>query len=405
MTAILHLLVGAMALLGAPLFIVISLGTLIAYGAAQPDPIPASSLFAAMGAVLDKPHLMPIVLFIFTGYMLAQSGTPKRAVRLAEALFGFVPGGLAIVAVVTCAFFTSFTGASGVTIIAIGGLLFPVLLQRGYGERFNLGVLTASGSLGLLFFPSLPVFMVATVYSLNAGAVSVEPEGLFAAGLIPGLLMVVALALWAVQVGITDRIPTQKFELKEVVDAARGAIWEVMLPVATVVAFQTGVIGIHDVSTFLALYVLVMEVFLYKDLHLTKDMPRLIRESMALVGAIFIILVVVLGMNNFLKDQKVPEMILEVVQSTIGDSPIMFLLALNVLLLIVGCLMDIFSAIVAVLPLLIPLGEAYGIPPLHLCIIFLANLEIGYLTPPVGLNLFISAFQFRRPPFARLRTL
>ncbi|MEC9073224.1 MAG: TRAP transporter large permease subunit, partial [Myxococcota bacterium] len=376
------------------LFIVISLGTLIGYSAAE---IPPSSLFAAMGAVLDKPHLLPIVLFIFSGYLLAHSETPKRTVRLAEALFGFIPGGLAIVAVVTCAFFTSFTGASGVTIIAIGGLLYPVLLQRGYPQQFNLGVLTASGSLGLLFFPSLPVFMVATVYSLSAGTISLEPEGLFAAGIIPGLLMVFALAIWAVVVGKQESIPTQKVELSEVIAAAKGAVWEVLLPFIVVVAFKTGVIGIHDVATFLTVYVIIMEVFLYRDIDLFKDMPRLIRESMALVGAIFIILVVVLGMNNYLKDQKVPEMILELVQGTIGDSPILFLLALNVLLLIVGCLMDVFSAIVAVLPLLIPLAAYYNIHPLHLCIIFLANLEIGYLTPPVGLNLFISAFQFKKP--------
>ena len=396
MSAVLNVAIGIYAILGGPLFIVITLLTFVAYANVDPVAIDPQGIFVAMGALLDKPHLLPIALFIFSGYLLAHSGTPKRAVRVAEAFLGFVPGGLAIVAVVTCAFFTSFTGASGVTIIAIGGLLYPILLERNYPERFNIGLLTASGSLGLLFFPSLPVFMVATVYSLSAGTQSVEPEGIFAAGILPGLLMVVVLSGWAIYTGKKHKVASAQVSLKELGAAIRGAIWEVLMPVALIIAFQSGLIGIHEVATFITLYVLLMEVVLYRDIHLLRDMPKLIRESMALVGAIFIILAVVLGMNNYLKDQKVPQMILAMVQSVI-DSPILFLMALNVFLLIIGCLMDVFSAIVAVLPLIIPLAETYGVDPLHLCVIFLANLEIGYLTPPVGLNLFISAFHFKKP--------
>jgi C4-dicarboxylate transporter DctM subunit len=391
------------ALLGGPLFVVIALSTLVAYHGADPA-IPTVNIFVAMGALLDKPHLLPIALFIFSGYLLAHSGTPRRTVRLAEAIFGTVPGGLAIVAVVTCSFFTAFTGASGVTIVAIGGLLYPILAQRGYPERFNLGVLTASGSLGLLFFPSLPVFILATVYSLSAGSHSVEPEAIFAGGVLPGLLMVLVLSAWAVHAGVTHKVARTPFDLREVFAAARGATGEVLLPVALIAVFQLGVIGIHEVATFIAVYVLFIEVVLYRDIHPTRDLPRLIRESMVLVGAIFMILAVVLGMNNYLKDQKIPQMILATVQDLI-DSPVVFLLALNVFLLIIGCLMDVFSAIVAVLPLIIPLAEQYQIEPVHLAIIFLANLEIGYLTPPVGLNLFISAFQFRKPVLSVYRAV
>jgi C4-dicarboxylate transporter DctM subunit len=403
MGALANLGVLGYALLGGPLFVVIALSTLVAYHGADPA-IPTVNIFVAMGALLDKPHLLPIALFIFSGYLLAHSGTPRRTVRLAEAIFGTVPGGLAIVAVVTCSFFTAFTGASGVTIVAIGGLLYPILAQRGYPERFNLGVLTASGSLGLLFFPSLPVFILATVYSLSAGSHSVEPEAIFAGGVVPGLLMVVVLSAWAVYSGVTHKVARTPFDLREVFAAARGAIGEVLLPVALIAVFQLGLIGIHEVATFIAVYVLFIEVVLYRDIHPVRDLPRLVRESMVLVGAIFMILAVVLGMNNYLKDQKIPQMILGMVQDLI-DSPVVFLLALNVFLLIIGCLMDVFSAIVAVLPLIIPLAEQYQIEPVHLAIIFLANLEIGYLTPPVGLNLFISAFQFRKPVLSVYRAV
>jgi tripartite ATP-independent transporter DctM subunit len=400
------LMLGALvfALAGGPLFVAIALGTLGAYMGVEPMAIDGTNLFVSMGALLDKPHLLPIVLFIFTGYMLAHSGTPKRAVRLAEAIVGWIPGGLAIVAVITCAFFTSFTGASGVTIIAIGGLLYPILIDRGYPERFNLGVLTASGSLGLLFFPSLPVFIVATVYSLSTTSSTVEPEAIFAAGLLPGILLVLALSLWAIHSGVVNKVARTRLDFSEVMTAARGAIWEVLLPVFLILAFQFSIIGIHEVATFLTFYVFIMEVFLYRDIHLRRDMPRLVSESMALAGAIVIILAVVLGMNNYLKDQQIPQQILAMVQSVI-DSPLVFLIALNVFLLIVGCLMDVFSATVAVLPLIIPLAESFGIHPLHLCIIFLTNLEIGYLTPPVGLNLFISAFHFRKPVFSVYRAV
>ena len=404
MSVLLILFALIFALCGGPLFVAIALGTLGAYLGVEPLAIDGANIFVSMGALLDKPHLLPIVLFIFTGYLLAHSGTPKRAVRLAEAIVGWIPGGLAIVAVVTCAFFTSFTGASGVTIIAIGGLLYPILIQRGYPERFNLGVLTASGSLGLLFFPSLPVFIVATVYSLSTTASTVEPEAIFVAGLIPGLLLVLALSLWAVQAGLVNNVARTRLDFSEVIDATKGAIWEVLLPVFLVLAFQLSIIGIHEVATFLTFYVFIMEVFLYKDIDIKKDMPRLISESMALAGAIVIILAVVLGMNNYLKDQQVPQQLLAMVQSVI-ESPLVFLIALNIFLLIVGCLMDVFSATVAVLPLIIPLAESFGIHPLHLCIIFLTNLEIGYLTPPVGLNLFISAFHFKKPVFSVYRAV
>jgi len=395
MSSLLLLLVMFIAVLGTPLFIIFFLVTSVSYRFAE-TPIDLTNVFVSMGDLLDKPLLIPVPLFIFAGYLLARSKTPERMVRLAEALLGWLPGGLAVVGVCTMAFLTAFTGASGVTIVALGGLLYPVLRKRNYGDKFSIGLIAGSGSLGLLFFPSLPIFLFVTIYSLSAqGTAPIEPKDLFIGGLIPGILLVTLYSTYSIASGVRQKIETIPFRWAEVAKALRHGFGEVMLPVVIVGFLMSGVVSIAEIATVTVAYVFLLEVVIHRDIHPVKDLPRIMRESMMLVGAITVILSIILGMNTYLIDTEVPQKILEKMQVAI-HSKATFLLALNVFLLVVGALMDIFSAIVAVLPLIIPLGQAFGVDPIHLGIVFLVNLEIGYLHPPVGMNLFIAQFHFRR---------
>ncbi len=402
MSALLLVLIVATALLGAPLFAAMFLGTAVVYAGAHLD---LTNVFIEMGTLQDEAFLLPIPLFTFAGYLLARSNTPKRVVRLARAWVGWIPGGLAVVTVLTCALFTTLTGASGVTIVALGGLLFPILLEQRYPERFALGLLTSSGSIGLLFFPALPIFVFSTVFTLSAGGrASLEPGTLFAGGFLPGLLMVGAVCAWSVYVGLAAKVERQPFELREALAAVRGAWGELLLPVLLLAFLQTGTVSVNEIAVLTVVYVLLLEVVIYRDIHWRRDLPRVVRESMELVGAIVVILSVILGLNNYLTHAEIPQHILAALKKVV-HSRIAFLAMLNVFLLIVGCLMDIFSAIVAVLPLLIPLALDFHIAPVHLGVIFLANLEIGYMTPPVGMNLFISSFQFDRPVLSVYRSV
>ncbi|MEM9191321.1 MAG: TRAP transporter large permease subunit [Myxococcota bacterium] len=339
----------------------------------------------------DSPLTVTIPLFIFAGYILAESGTPTRLVRLSRAWLGWMPGGLAIVCIFASAFFTTFTGGSGITIVAIGGLLFPALLSDKYEEKFSLGLVTAGGSLGLLFPPSLPLILYAIV-----GGISITQ--LFLAGLIPGILTVVILAAYAIVIGIRSEMPRTPYNAKEAFSALRESVWEVLLPVVLVVGLISGVLRIHEAAAFAASYALVVEVWVYKDVSFRKDLPRIIRDSMTMFGAILVILATAIGFTGYLIDARVPDLALDLLTQFISG-PIAFLLILNIFLLIVGMLMDVFSAIVVVVPLVVPiaLNPAIGVDPYHLGIVFLLNLEIGYLTPPVGLNLFISSLRFDKP--------
>jgi tripartite ATP-independent transporter DctM subunit len=306
-------------------------------------------------------------------------------VRLSHAFF---PGGLSVVALVACAIFTAFTGASGVTIIAMGGLLFPALLKEGYSKKFSLGLLTASGSLGLLFPPSLPLIIYGYVASVNV-------DDLFLAGLLPGILLVVVLAVYGLYQGKREGIKREKFSLRNILGAMRGAAWELPLPIIILGGIYGGFITVMEAAAITALYAFVVEVFVYRDIALGK-LPKIIAESMTLVGGILIILSCAIALTNYLIDAEVPLQILEWMQTYIS-SKYTFLLILNVFLLVVGCLMDIFSALIVVVPLIVPVAMGFDVHPVHLGIIFLANLEIGYLTPPVGLNLFISSYRFNQP--------
>ncbi len=375
-----------LAIIGVPLFIIMSLAALVAFTYSG---VEISAVSQEFYRIASAPTLMTIPLFTFAGYLMAESKSPKRLLRLAETSLGWMPGGISIVALVVCAFFTAFTGASGVTIIALGGLIYPILKQDGYSEKYTLGMITASGSLGLLFPPSLPIIL----YGLVA---KVDIDKLFKAGIVPGIVIMVILSLWAIYNSPKTEKKKHKFNMKDFVAALKDAWLEAILPVAVLIGIYGGFVTVTEAAAFTALYIFVIEVFIYKDLSLTKDIPNIILESMSLVGGILLILCCALGFTNFLVDEEVPMKIFALMKIYLKDK-YSFLLFLNIFLLIVGCLMDIFSAIVVVVPLIIPIANDFGVDPVHLAIIFLANLEIGYLTPPVGINLFIGSFRFGKP--------
>lgn len=371
-----------LALFGTPLFAVLGSIALVSFYFAGID---ISSVAVSMYTLAGSPLLIAIPLFTFAGYLFANSKAPDRLVRLSRAVF---PGGLAVVALVACAVFTAFTGASGVTIIAMGGLLLPALVKDGYAKRFNLGLLTASGSLGLLFPPSLPLILYGYV-----AAVSVDD--LFLAGLLPGIFLVMVLSAYGIWRGRKDQIHRDKFSFHNIITAVRGSAWEIPLPFLILGGIYSGTITVMEAAALTAFYALLVEVFIYRDVAV-RQLPAIIAESMTLVGGILIILACALGLTNYLIDAEVPMQLLEWMQQYVS-SKYTFLLLLNIFLLIVGCLMDIFSALIVVVPLIVPVALGFGVHPVHLGIIFLTNLEIGYLTPPVGLNLFISSYRFNEP--------
>ena len=371
------------ALLGGPLFVLIGAGAIIGFHDAGID---LTAIIIELNRLTNSPTLITIPLFTFAGYVLAESKAPKRLIGLAEAWFGWIPGGLPIVVLVACAFFTTFTGASGVTIVALGGLMYPILLKN-YSERFSLGLITSSGSLGLLFPPSLPLILY--------GIVAESPiDRLFLAGIIPGFLLIIILSFYGSYWSTHSKVAKTPFRFNAALKSLWQTKWEALLPFMLLLAIYSGITTIAEAATLTVVYALLVEIIIYKDINITR-LPKIIKESMVLVGAILIILGVALGFTNFLVDQEVPMKALSFIQEHI-HSKLVFLLAINCFLLIIGCLMDIFSAIIVVVPLLTPIAVAFGIDPTHLGIIFLANLEIGYLTPPVGINLFISSLKFQK---------
>ncbi|MCC7344052.1 MAG: TRAP transporter large permease subunit [Deltaproteobacteria bacterium] len=372
-------------LAGAPLFVIFGAIALSAFHSAGID---SAAVVIEMNRMTSAPILAAIPMFTFAGYLMAESKTPERLVKLTKALFGWMPGGLALVTLAACAFFTAFTGASGVTIIALGGLLYPILTKEGYDEKYSLGLVTTCGSLGLLFPPSLPIIL----YGLVSG---VSIDQLFIAGILPGILLMLILGTHAIRAGVKSKAPRTPFSFRELLSAFKGAFWELPLPVIILVGIYGGYVTAGEAAAVTAFYIFVVEVFIYRDLSLTRDIPRIAKESMVLVGSILVILAVAMGFTSYLIDEQVPNKIFEFIQGYV-DNKWMFLIALNIFLLIVGCLMDIFSAIIVVVPLILPIAKQFNVDPLHLAIIFLTNLEIGYLTPPVGINLFISSIRFKK---------
>jgi tripartite ATP-independent transporter DctM subunit len=388
---IVTILVILLALFGAPLFAVIAFSALMGF---RSEEIDLSVVAIEVYRLAEMPVLLAIPLFTFAGYLLGESGAPRRLVRITNALLGWLSGGLAIVSLAACALFTAFTGASGVTIVALGALLYPALREAGYPERFSLGLITTSGSLGLLFAPALPLILYGVVAQQMNLAEPVKIDDLFAAGLIPGLLMVVLLSIYSMWRVRGEVSPVASFSWGEAWGAIKDAGWEIPLPFVVLGGIYSGTFALSEAAAVTALYVLVAEVGIRREIPLRK-LPAIMRESMVLVGAIIIILGVSLASTNYLIDTEVPTRLFDAIRERI-DSKLTFLILLNLFLLVLGMMLDIFSALVIVVPIILPIAIGYGIDPVHLGIIFLANMQIGYITPPVGMNLFIASYRFER---------
>lgn len=372
-------------LFGTPVFVVIASLALYLFFSSQID---ISAIIIEMHRMATTPVLVAIPLFTFAGYLLSESGAPRRLIRLSDAVLGWLPGGLSIIALVTCAVFTALTGATGLTIIAVGGILLPAMLKGKYPEIFSLGLLTTSGTLGLLFPPSLPLIIYAIV-------AKVRIDQLFIAGILPGILLVVLLSTFSVYRSILTQVPKTRFQAGEVFKAFKEAIGEIPMPFIVLGGIYSGYFAVSEAAAIIAIYVLFIEVIVYRDIK-WRELPGIMRKSMVLVGTILIILGAAMGLSNYLIDEMIPMRMLDFFKTHI-ESRYLFLIVLNLFLLAVGCTMGIFSALVVVVPLLAPIAEAYGMHPIHLGIIFLTNLEIGASLPPLGINLFISSVRFEKP--------
>ncbi len=379
------------ALFGAPLFAIIAAGAMWGFHSSDID---LTVMAIELYRLAEMPVLLAIPLFTFSGYLLGESGAPGRLMRLSRAFLGWFPGGLGVVALIACAFFTAFTGASGITIIALGAILYPALKQAGYEKNFNLGLITTSGSLGLLFAPSLPLILYGIVAQQAGGDIEVRLDELFLAGALPGVLMLVLLSGYVVYKRRGKQLGG-KVTLAEVTSSLRESIWELPLPVVVLGGIYSGYFAVSEAAAVTACYVLLVEVFILREISL-RQLPVIMRQSMVLVGGILLILGVSLASTSYMIDAEIPAKLFEYVKTHV-DGRLTFLLLLNIFLLLLGAILDIFSALVLVVPLILPVALSYGVDPLHLGIIFLANMQIGYITPPVGLNLFIASYRFDEP--------
>jgi len=371
---------------GVPLFVVIGMATL--YSLHFIANVDTSAMMGEIYRLTSTPAFVAIPLFIYAGYVMAESKCADRIIRLSKALIGWMPGGLAIVCIIACAVMTALTGASGITIIALGGILLPALMKEKYPEMFSLGLITSSGSLGLLFPPSLPLILYGVVSNTNV-------EELFIAGIVPGIVRVLMVVLYSFWKGMKLKVKKVPFSRKEAWAAIKEASWEIPLPIVIFVGIYGGFFTAAEAAAVAAFYVTIVEVFIYKDIPL-KKLPKVMLESIVVKGGVIIILGVAMGLTNYLIDQQVPLQTLDILQTTISNKYV-FLLLLNVFLIVVGFLMDIFSAIVVVVPLIVPIATNFGIDPVHLGIIFVTNLEIGYIHPPVGINIILASYRFKKP--------
>ena len=387
LTGILLLL---LALLGAPLFTIIAASAMLGFYRSEVD---LSVVAIEFYRIAEMPILLAIPLFTFAGYLLGESHAPRRLVRLARALLGWMPGGLAIVSLIACALFTAFTGASGVTIVALGALLYPALTQSGYKDNFGLGLVTTSGSLGLLFAPALPLILYAVIAQQLGIGGNITVDAMFLAGIMPGLLMLALLSLWSIYSSRgQDAVPFNKCEA---LAAIKEAGWEIPLPLLVLGGIYSGFFAISEAAAVTAFYILIVEVLIKREISF-KQLPKVMRESMIMVGGILVILGLSLASTNYLIDAEVPTRLFETMQELVSNK-LSFLILLNLFLLALGTLLDIFSALVLMVPLLLPIAIGYGVDPVHLGIIFLANMQIGYFTPPGGMNLFIASYRFNKP--------
>ncbi|TAJ23243.1 MAG: TRAP transporter large permease subunit, partial [Planctomycetota bacterium] len=383
-------LLGAATLLGAPIFATLGGAALILFWAQD---TPVVTLSIEHNRLVTQSLLPTLPMFTLAGYLLAEGGASRRLVRVFDALFGALPGGSAIATTCVCAFFTTFTGASGVTILALGGLLLPVLIGAGYRERQGLGLLVGAGSLGMLFPPCTPIILYATVAYLN-GSTSISVERLYAGALLPGIALLVLTAAWGVAIAPRGAGARRRFAAAEAGRALWAAKFELLVPVVALVAWRYSTLV--EAAALTALYALLVGTVLNRDVSITKDVPRVLSECALLIGGVLLILGVALGLTSWLVDAQIPDQAVEWVRAHVHTQT-QFLIALTLFLLVVGCLMDVYSAIFVVVPILVPIGAAFDVDPVHLGVLFLANLELGFLTPPVGMNLFLASYRFKKP--------
>jgi C4-dicarboxylate transporter DctM subunit len=387
-----------LAVLGAPLFALIAAIALLGFHAAGQEGVAVAIEFYRLA---DMPALIAIPLFTLAGYLLAESRAPQRLVRVSNALLGWLPGGLAIVAIIACAMFTAFTGATGVTIVALGAVLYPALLQARYGERFSLGLLTASGSLGLILVPSMPLILYGVVAQQFHTTPPVSIDALFKAGVLPCALMVALLSIYSIWHARRVNVVRERTSARELGAALLDAAWEIPLPFVILGGIYSGKLAASEAAAATALYVLIVTVLVRREIPVAK-LPKVAREAMLLVGAILVILGFSLALTNWLIDAEVPEKLFDAIQGSIASKG-MFLLVLNVFLLVFGMLLEGFPAIIILVPLVLPVALHYQVDPVHLGIMFLANLQLGIFLPPVGMNLFIASMRFGKPVVTLVR--
>ena len=380
------------ALYGTPLFAIIAASAIAGF---YLNDIDLQIITLEIYRIAEMPVLSAIPLFTFAGYLLGEGSAPQRLVRLSNAIVGWMPGGIAVVALCTFALFTAFTGASGVAIIALGAFLFPALKEVGFDDKFTLGLITSSGSLGLLFAPSLPLILYGVVAQQLGLGIPISIDDLFIAGILPGLLMIVALSFYSMFKSRRQNIPTRSFSWRELISAGRESAWEIPLPFIVLGGIYSGYFAVSEAAAVTATYVLFTEMVIRRDIS-PKQLIKLVNESMMLVGAIVIILGVSLASTNYMIDAEIPSRLFETINNHVSNKYV-FLVLLTIFLLVLGMLLDIFSAIVLMIPIILPVAIAYGIHPVHLGILFLANMQLGYFTPPVGMNLFIASYRFERP--------
>jgi len=371
-------------IIGTPLFSVIAASAIFGYASQEID---LMAIVIEIIGISDMPFLSAIPLFTLSGYLLSESNAPKRLVALTDVFLGWMPSGLAIVSILACALFTAFTGASGVTIIALGAILYPALKEDGYPDKFNLGLITTSGSLGLLFAPSLPLILYGVIAEVSI-------DNLFKAGILPGLMMIILLSFYSFSVNAKNSKSGKPFNLKKALITLKECAWEIPLPFLVLGGIYSGFFAISEAAALTALYVFIVEVVILKEIKFI-DLPSLMRESMIMVGGILIVLAVSLASTNYMIDSGLPQKIFGLVSEVVDDQ-ITFIILLLLFLIILGAILDIFSAIVLVVPILLPIAEMYEINQIHLGIIFLSTMQLGYLTPPVGINLFIASYRFDR---------
>lgn len=381
-----------LAIAGAPIFVVLLAAAILGFVATD---IPLEVITIEIYRITETPLLVALPLFTLTGYILAESDTSRRLVNLSQALIGWVPGSLSIVAFITCAIFTAFTGASGVTIVAMGALLYPALQQVGYSQRFSLGLITSSGSLGLLLAPSLPLILYGIIAQQMSVGKPFTINDLFVAGVLPALLMIGLLSVYSLWANRHQHITQQAFDARRLKSALWEAKWELPLPVVVLFGIYGGFFAVSEIAAVATLYVVIIEFLIYREIRF-RAIPALLQKSMMMVGGIILILAVSLAFTNYMIDAQIPNRLFDFVQQNI-HSKLGFLMLLNLFLLVLGAILDIFSAIVIIVPLILPIAISYGIDPVHLGIIFLANMQIGYFTPPVGMNLFIASYRFNKP--------